>query len=131
VNLWISVQPYQEQAVKDKERFQKEMQEYQESLNIHDGVIPTGSGLQQELKVGTEKDTIDDIRDQQVDNMVAKLVETFGTSPPEPNLSSAAVSEHEDSSLRNHPSSPYVTPEQETFYGNDNSEVVSDHGAYG
>ncbi|CAM6023775.1 unnamed protein product [Sphagnum balticum] len=123
--------PYQDQAVKDKERFQKEMQEYQESLKVHDGVIPAGSGLQQELIVGEEKDTIDDIRDQQVDNMVAKLVETFGTSPPEPNLSSAAVSEHEDSSLRNQPRSPYVTPEQETFYGNDNSEVVSDHGAYG
>ncbi|KAH8964267.1 hypothetical protein BDL97_04G057400 [Sphagnum fallax] len=123
--------PYQDQAVKDKERFQKEMQEYQESLKIHDGVIPAGSGLQQELTVGKEKDTIDDIRDQQVDNMVAKLVETFGTSPPEPNLSSPAVSEHEDSSLRNQPGSPYVTPEQETFYGNDNSEVVSDHGAYG
>ncbi|CAK9224126.1 unnamed protein product [Sphagnum troendelagicum] len=123
--------PYQDQAVKDKERFQKEMQEYQESLKIHDGVIPAGSGLQQELTVGKEKDTIDDIREQQVDNMVAKLVETFGTSPPEPNLSSPAVSEHEDSSLRNQPRSPYVTPEQETFYGNDNSEVVSDHGAYG
>ncbi|CAK9251946.1 unnamed protein product [Sphagnum jensenii] len=123
--------PYQDQAVKDKERFQKEMQEYQESLKIHDGVIPAGSGLQQELTVGKEKDTIDDIRDQQVDNMVAKLVETFGTSPPEPNLSSPAVSEHEDSSLRNQPRSPYVTPEQETFYGNDNSEVVSDHGVYG
>jgi hypothetical protein len=123
--------PYQDQAVKDKERFQKEMQEYQESLKIHDGVIPAGSGLQQELTVGKEKDTIDDIREQQVDNMVAKLVETFGTSPPEPNLSSPAVSEQEDSSLRNQPRSPYVTPEQETFYGNDNSEVVSDHGAYG
>ncbi len=108
------MQPYQEQAVKDKERFQKEMQEYQESLKIYDEVMPADSLPVHKLNGGQEEnqleETLDDIRDQQLEIMVAKLEEAFGDLPHDPNSSSAAVSEHEDSPLRDLPESTHVTP---------------------
>ncbi|CAK9859077.1 unnamed protein product [Sphagnum jensenii] len=127
--------PYQDQAVKDKERFQKEMQEYQELLKISDGVVPADSVQPHELDVGKDEkqpeETLEDICDQQLDTMVAKLEETFGTLPLEPHLSSAAVSEHKDSPVHDLPGSPYVTPEQESFDGNEDSEGISDQGVNG
>ncbi len=108
------MQPYQEQAVKDKERFQKEMQEYQESLKINDEVTPADSLPVHKLNGGKEEnqleETLDDIRDQQLEIMVAKLEEAFGDLPHDPNSSSAAVSEHEDSPFCDLPESTHVTP---------------------
>ncbi|CAM6063231.1 unnamed protein product [Sphagnum tenellum] len=106
--------PYQEQAVKDKERFQKEMQEYQESLKIYDEVTPADSLPVHKLNGGKEEsqleESLDDIRDQQLEIMVAKLEEAFGDLPHDPNSSSAAVSDHEDSPLHDLPESTHVTP---------------------
>ncbi|CAK9207182.1 unnamed protein product [Sphagnum jensenii] len=42
--------PYQEQGVKDKERYLKEIREYKELLKLHDGVIPAEIPMLQKKK---------------------------------------------------------------------------------
>jgi hypothetical protein len=44
------LQPYQEQGVKDKERYLKEVREYKELLKLHDGVIPAEIPMLQKKK---------------------------------------------------------------------------------
>jgi hypothetical protein len=55
-----------------------------------------------------------------------------GAVPVEPDVSSAGVPvlKDQDSVLRGLPVSS-ITPDQESFDGKDESEGISDHGAYG
>jgi hypothetical protein len=50
VRLFFLLQPYQEQGVKDKERYLKEVREYKELLKLHDGVIPAEIPMLQKKK---------------------------------------------------------------------------------
>jgi hypothetical protein len=135
----LVIQPYQEQGVKDKERYLKEMKEYRELLKVHQGVIPADIPM---LRKKKKRKNIEEKPSEVATNGTHQnetvALETVleppfraGAAPQELNVSTSAMPklEDKDSVLRDLPVSS-ITPVQESFEGNLESEGISNQGAH-
>jgi len=131
--------PYQEQGVKDKERYLKEMKEYRELLKVHQGVIPADIPM---LRKKKKRKNIEEKPSEVATNgthqnetvaLETALEPPFraGAAPQELNVSTSAMPklEDKDSVLHDLPVSS-ITPVQESFEGNTESEGISKQGAH-
>ncbi|CAM6023776.1 unnamed protein product [Sphagnum balticum] len=130
--------PYQEQGVKDKERYLKEMKEYRELLKVHQGVIPADIPM---LRKKKKRKNIEEKPSEVATNGTHQnetvALETVleppfiaGAAPQELNVSTSAMPklEDKDSVLHDLPVSS-ITPVQESLEGNTEPEGISKQGA--
>jgi hypothetical protein len=135
----LVIQPYQEQGVKDKERYLKEMKEYRELLKVHQGVIPADIPM---LRKKKKRKNIEEKPSEVATNgthqnetvaLETALEPPFraGAAPQELDVSTSAMPklEDKDSVLHDLPVSS-ITPVQESFEGNTESEGISKQGAH-